>query len=175
MPSWSTSSHNNNKQHTSTTLVCRQHTASWIPCRFSSWQEYPFPCPSQDLSGAYPNQFGNMSACACCGTHGINTQTSNKYWPATSFCENSARQADPLRMWYLIICVITTTSFQLMTTNDTMGRIASICENHVHTSYKRTIKIATAQSLPRFVLQSDLEFLGKTHHKAISSHMTFIQ
>jgi len=62
-----------------------------------------------------------------------------------------------------------------MTTNDTMGRIASICKNDVHTSYKRTIKIATAQSLPRFVLQSDLEFLGITHHKAISSHMTSIQ
>ena len=62
-----------------------------------------------------------------------------------------------------------------MTSNGTMGRIASVCENDVHNSYKHTIKIATPQSLPRFVLQSDLEFLGETHHKAISSHMSFIQ
>ena len=71
----------------------------------------------------------------------------------------------------------TTTSFQLLiTTNGTRCHRShlfakTMCTTHTQT---HTIEFATAQSLPRFVLQSDLQFLRQTHHKATSCRHTYV-
>ena len=41
------------------------------------------------------------------------------------------------------------------------GEIAFVGQNDLYVAYEHTIKLATAKSLPGFVVQSDLEFLGK--------------